>query len=123
MTDKEIRHFFSNVMNRLGYYDWTLRLREGHDSYCWSQHKRIDIGRDYYGDIRQIVLHEIAHIGTDRFCNSAHTADFWKRLEYLLWKFVGQPLDEMQTTHKNWTSHFDGYYRVVYDRQNEKEHK
>jgi len=99
-------------MIRLGYYDWSLNVKPGHDSYCWRRSKRIDIGLDYGGDIRQIILHEISHIDTARFCNQKHNPTFWKRFDYLCWKFLRQSPDEIQCRHKKWQS--NGYYSIKY---------
>jgi len=97
---KVIFHFFQNVMIQLGYHEWILNLKEGHDSYCWINQKQIDIGMDYNGDLRQIILHEIAHIDTAKYCNQKHNPQFWKHFEYLLWKFLKTTLDKNQLAHK-----------------------
>lgn len=104
--------FFKKVMVRLGHHNWLMVMRAGNDNYCWRKSKEITIGVDYDGDIRQIILHEIAHIDTARFCNQGHNPSFWKRLEYLCWKFLGQQLDESQQRHKQWQS--EGYYGIRY---------
>lgn len=107
-------HFFSDVMIRLRYHGWTLNLKGGHDSYCWIDQKRIDVGIDYNGDPRQIILHEIAHIDTAKYCNQKHNPQFWKRLEYLIWKFLKGYLDKNQLNHRKWSS--KGIYRKCYAR-------
>ncbi len=112
MNERQIHHFFNNTMMVLGYHGWTLNLRSGSDSYCWIKSKRIDIGMDYDGDIRQIILHEIAHIDTARFCNQKHNFSFWTRMEYLCQRFLHKQLDASQQRHRQWVSR--GFYSVAY---------
>ena len=107
-----IRHFFTNLMALLGYYGWTLRLKEGHDSYCWITSKTIDIGTAYEGNIRQIILHEIAHIGTAKYCNQKHNPQFWKHLEYLIARILKTTLDDNQRRHREYCS--QGRYAIIY---------
>ena len=111
MTDKQLRQFFFNVMIRLGYHDWTLLLEDikAEHSYCYETRKCIVVGTQYsefrevsgngiisiVGDVRHILLHEIAHIGIGRFCWQTHSRDFWKRYEYLLHKFLKQSLKDL----------------------------
>jgi len=110
MKQKYYNQFFNNVIIKLGYYDWTIRFCN--DNYCWLRSKRIDIDLSYDGDVRQIILHEIAHIDTAKYCNQKHNPAFWKRLEYLTWKFLKQGLDENQKRHKQWMS--NGYNSIKY---------
>lgn len=105
-------HFFNNVMVNLGYYDWSIRFCS--DSYCWNKSKRIDICLDYMGDIYQLILHEIAHIDTCKYNNQAHNPVFWKRLEYLVWKFLKEDLDEYQEEMKKYIT--TGIYKLCYKR-------
>jgi len=107
-----IHHFYTNVMAYLGYFGWILNLKEGHESYCWKQSKRIDIGIAYDGDIRHVILHEIAHIGTAKYCNQKHNPQFWKRLEYLTAKILKTSLDENQRKHREYCS--EGHYAIIY---------
>lgn len=107
-----VLHFFRRVMLWLGHYGWTLNMRTGHDSYCWLQAKRIDLGMDYNGDVRQILIHEIAHIGTARFCNQKHNETFWRHAEELTRRFLGCELDENQRRHRAWTG--GGIYALCY---------
>lgn len=106
------RHFFNNVMMFLNYYDWSLTFGEGSCSYCYIRDKRIDIGIDYKGDLRQIILHEIAHINTAKYCNQKHNHQFWKHLQYLTVHFLRKELDESQVFHKKWGS--EGIYALCY---------
>jgi hypothetical protein len=102
--------FFKNVMIKLGHYDWSIRFCN--DNYCWIEHKRIDINLTYDGDVHQIILHEIAHIDTAKYCNQKHNPDFWKRLNYLTWKFLKKDLDEHQKRHKKYQT--NGLYNMRY---------
>ena len=102
--------FFKNVMIKLGHYDWSIRFCN--DNYCWIGQKRIDIDPTYNGDVYQIILHEIAHIDTAKYCNQKHNPDFWKRLNYLTWRFLKKDLDEHQKKHKQFMT--NGIYRLCY---------
>jgi len=110
MNEKKTQDFFKNVIIRLGYYDWIINFCN--DYYCWHFYKRIDINLNYGGDIRQIILHEIAHIDTAKYCNQKHNPQFWKRLEYLTRKFLKRGLDKHQKKHKKYMS--IGYYSLKY---------
>ena len=112
MSSKQLQHFFKNVIVCLGYYDWKLNFCR--DYYCWINKKRIDININYPGDVRQIILHEIAHIDSARFCNNRHNITFWKRLEYLTQKFLKAGLDHRQQKHKNYSCNL-GFYKLCYD--------
>ena len=68
--------------------------------------------RKHKGDIRQIILHEIAHIDTAKYCNQRHNPQFWKRLEYLTNKFLKKGLDKHQLKHKEYMT--NGYYSLKY---------
>ncbi len=102
--------FFNNVMMKLGHHNWKLNFCN--DYYCWKNKKRIDIDLKYKGDIRQIILHEIAHIDTAKYCNQRHNPQFWKRLEYLTNKFLKKGLDKHQLKHKEYMT--NGYYSLKY---------
>ena len=39
-------------------------------------------------NIESLLLHEIAHIGTCRFCNNKHFITFWRRYEDLMRRFL-----------------------------------
>ena len=109
-SNKSYQHFFNNVMIRLGYYDWSINFTT--DSYCWLKQKKIDVNMNYTGDLRQIMLHEIAHIETAKFCNQKHNPQFWKRLEYLTIKFLKKEIDKYQIKHKEYMS--TGIYSLIY---------
>jgi hypothetical protein len=108
----KLRNFFKNVMMTLNHHDWSINFRNGSDSYCWKKNKKINIGLDYDGDIRQIILHEIAHIDTARFCNQKHNFQFWNQMEYFCRKFLNQKLDKNQQNHKKYMS--KGHFGIVY---------
>ena len=82
-----ISHFFNNVKNSLGYYDWKLNFVIGSsEGHCWHKTKTIDIGLTCK-DLELLVLHEISHIDTCRFCNNKHNITFWYRYEDLIRRF------------------------------------
>lgn len=97
----------------LGYHDWKINFNG--DNYCWINKKTITIDLEYNGDVRQIILHEIAHINIARYCNQKHNPQFWKHLEYLTWKFLKKNLDSNQIRHKKWMS--NGHYSLCYARE------
>ena len=105
--------FFKNVMAQLGYYEWNIQFCS--DSYCWVKQKKITVDENYPGDIRQIILHEIAHINTAKYCNQKHNLDFWKRLSYLTRKFLKNDLDQEQKNHREYFS--IGFYNLSYKNQ------
>jgi len=112
MTDvKKLKNFFNSVMMYLRHYDWDIEFGDK-DSYCWKKDKKITINLNYKGDIRQIILHEIAHIDTAKYCNQKHNPDFWKNTEYLTRKFLKTKLDINQIKHKKYMS--NGFYRLCY---------
>ena len=111
MNIKKLENFFNNVMIFLGYHGWTIEFGYN-DSYCWKKNKKIVINLNYKGDIRQIILHEIVHIDTGNYCNQKHNPQFWKRVEYLVRKFLKSNLDDNQIQHKKYMS--NGYYRLCY---------
>ena len=82
----------------LGQHGWNIKF--SNDNFCWKHNKIITIDIGYNGDLRQIILHEIAHINTARFSNQKHNLQFWKYLEYLTRKFLKNDLDDNQLKHK-----------------------
>jgi len=109
-----LQHFFNNVMVRLSLYGWKLNLKEGSsEGYCWKHSKIIDIGIEN-ANIKELILHEIAHINTCRFCNQKHNFDFWKCFEDLMRRFLpGVEISQAMKFHRLFAS--DGYYRIVYE--------
>lgn len=97
-------------MIALGHHGWTLNFTN--DYYCWQGKRTIDICLDYPGDVRQMILHEIAHIDTAKYCNQRHNPDFWKRYEYLTRRFLRSDIDENNKKHKNYMT--IGYYNLAY---------
>jgi len=106
------QQWFSNIMAALGHHGWILEFHR--DGYCWRSSKRIVVDPSYDGDLRQHILHEVAHIDTARFCNNAHNPQFWKHLRYLVKRFLHTDLDEHQQLHETFSS--VGYYGVAYRR-------
>jgi len=104
-------HFFKNVCIHLGIHGWEIEFNG--DNYCWKYKKTITIDTNYNGDVRQIILHEIAHINNARFSNQKHTPQFWKQVEYLTKKFLKKELDEHQLTHRTYMS--NGIYNLCYE--------
>ena len=62
--------------------------------------------------LRQIILHEIAHIDTAKYCNQKHNPAFWKHLSYLTWRFLRQDIDNNQKRHQDFMS--VGYHSLYY---------
>ena len=108
----QYEHFFKNVTLALRHHDWSIAWVSGSDSYCHIIQKECQIGIDYAGDLKQIILHEIAHIDTAKYCNQRHNPQFWKRCDYLVQRFLRTELDEHQKLHKQWTG--KGIYALCY---------
>lgn len=108
-SSKGIAHFFKNVMNVLKYYGWILRMvAKSSEGFCWRDTKTLDVGENAK-NCKRLLLHEIAHINTSRFCNNKHNLIFWRRYEDLLRRFL--PKTEIEKRyHEN-----IGYYKVCYD--------
>jgi len=92
--EKELRHFFNNVLVYLGIYDWYLNIvYNSSEGYCWKRQRRIDIG-EFSENPKRLILHEIAHINTCRFCNNKHSYSFWREYQFLIDKFLSNELDD-----------------------------
>lgn len=116
MIDRKFLQFFNNVMMRLGYYDWTLRIvPDSSEGYCWKGRKIIDIGEGN-SNPRQLLIHEISHIGTCRFCNNKHHEFFWRRYRDLMRRFL--PGEGIKQSYNEDI----GFFRVCYYIEN-KGHK
>jgi hypothetical protein len=87
----ELQNFFNNVKIKLGFYDWKIRFNCA-ENYCWVEDKRIDINLVDGFDPYKLILHEIAHIDTAKYCNQKHNYDFYKKLRYLYYKFLNRDL-------------------------------
>lgn len=97
-TEHQLQQFFKAVMIDQRLYGWTLRLTN--DCYCWQNSRRIDVDLNYDGDLRQIILHEIAHISTAKYSNQKHTPEFWKLTEQYCRKYLNVGLDDNQLRHR-----------------------
>lgn len=97
----------------LGIHDWKIQF--SNNNYCWKSRKILMINLNYKGDVRQIILHEIAHINTARFSNQKHNQQFWKQLELLTSKFLKKGIDNQQLKHKKYMT--DGIYSLCYETQ------
>lgn len=110
-------HLFKRVQDFLDVTGWSLRFARGaagHEGYCWHETKVIDVGIDSPGyDI--LLLHEMAHIRTGRFCNNAHDWTFWREFEEIRRRFRRFPsqldLDGARRDYQN-----VGFYRLCYKR-------
>lgn len=110
---KHIEHFFRNVLMYLKIYDWKLRwIKNSSEGYCWKKTKIIDIGEQTISK-KELILHEIAHIRTCRFCNNKHTHNFWWEFERLMNKFLPSvPMSKSMILHKRYMA--TGFYRLCY---------
>lgn len=113
---KSIEHFFRNVLVCLGIYGWRLRwVESSSEGYCWKGRKIIDIGEQALNK-KELVLHEISHIRTCRFCNNKHTQDFWWEFERLMNKFLPSiPMSKSAILHRQYMG--SGFYRLCYGRK------
>jgi len=97
-------------MIRLGYYDWKIKFRN--DSFCSKNQKLITISSKVKNK-KQMILHEIAHIGTCRFCNQKHNYKFWKHFADLMRRFLpDEKIEEIQLNHRRFAT--EGRYSLVY---------
>lgn len=96
-------------MIKLNYYEWKLRFVN--ESYCWKNRKIIDIGFKVKNK-KQMILHEIAHINTCKFCNQKHNLDFWKCFNDLLKRFLNENICKEQLEHRKWST--NGKYKLIY---------
>jgi len=110
---RQAKHFFGNVMVRLGHYGWKIRFVPGsREGYCWTKTRTIDVGEDAR-DIKRLILHEIAHIGTARWCNNKHNITFWRQYNYLLRRFLQKKFDYKDLLYMKDVGHI-GYYKLCY---------
>ncbi len=109
ILNKGLIQFFKNTMIKLNHHDWKLRFVN--ESYCWENRKIIDIGLRVKNK-KQMILHEIAHIRTCRFCNQKHNPDFWKYFDDLLKRFLFEDICKEQLRHKKWST--KGKYGLIY---------
>lgn len=89
----EIEAFFQIVMDDLGYRGWQLRWMPA-DAYCWRGKQIIDICLwESLAECKQLLLHEIAHIGIVEPSGNQHTLRFWNHLQYLVRTYLDSELD------------------------------
>ena len=110
---KKLRHFFNNVLIRLSLYGWQLRLDNSSEGFCWKSRKIIDVGINYRYP-KELILHEIAHVLTCRFCNQKHNFTFWKTFDDLVRRFLpNHVVSEAQVRHRFYAT--EGFYSRVYE--------
>jgi hypothetical protein len=92
----EVECFFQVIIADLDYGKWELRWTES-DSFCWRSKKRIDIcPMDSLDECKQMLLHEIAHIGVVEDLGNQHTLRFWRHLQNLVRKYLQSDLSDYQ---------------------------
>jgi hypothetical protein len=113
ITEKQIQHFFWTIKRRLALYDWKLELiRCSAEGYCWMKSKTIQVGL-LYPDPRELLIHEIAHIDTARFCNQKHNFIFWRVFaDYMRCFLPDVDISEMQKMHSEYAT--VGRYSIDY---------
>jgi len=82
--------FGKNILHYCGHYDWSFNfIKDSSEGYCWCSSKILDIGlKGTDINIKSLILHEISHIGTARFCNNKHNRSFWVKRLNLGYKFL-----------------------------------
>ena len=110
---EKLNHFFRNVLIKLSIHGWELNLIPGSsEGYCWKNKKVIDLGLKNKNP-KELLLHEIAHITTCRFCNQKHTPAYWKLFRDYMRRFL--PGQEISVSMKNHMLHSsEGIYSLVY---------
>ncbi len=108
---KKYRHFFNNTTIRLGLCGWHIRfVRNSSEGFCNKNTKIITIGLNH-SYIKQLILHEVAHINTCRFCNQKHNPTFWKTFERLMEKFLpDQKICDSEKSHMKYMT--NGFYSL-----------
>ena len=109
----DLEHFARNVLRYLRREDWKVEwVPNSGEGYCWMTGKRITIGLDC-PDLKELFLHEAAHIDTCRFTNQKHTPAFWKRFDDLRLRFLkGVPESDGSKRMRKWMS--DGIVGLCY---------
>lgn len=102
-------------MLRLSLYDWELvLLSDSTEGYCWQMDKRIEVGM-LCGNPRELLIHEVAHIGTARFCNQTHNPVFWKTFADYMRRFLPTvTISDSQREHAKYST--VGIYGIQYRR-------
>ena len=105
IEEKKLLHFFNNVLVCLNLHGWKLRLEtDSSEGYCWKGQKIIDLGLNHNCP-KELMLHEIAHISTCRFCNHGHNFTFWKTFDDLVRRFLsGHVETESSKLHRSFAS-------------------
>lgn len=111
-SKRKLEHFFKNILIQLGIHNWSIRwIPNNSEGYCWKNRKIIDLGEDVE-DKYHLLLHEIAHIFTCRFCNNKHTVEFWKLYDDLRRRFLPGENSLSQIEHKKFMG--SGFYSLIY---------
>ena len=113
---KDLQHFFNNITNQSGLYPvWKLRLKEGsREGYCWKRQRIIDLGLENK-HTKELILHELAHTHTCRFCNNKHTKDFWNLFRDYMRRFQpGIKVSESMRSHMSFEQE-GPFYSIKYD--------
>ena len=99
---KENEKFFYGVIKDLSHDEWKLEWyrKDRVEGYCWLNKKIINIGPSA-GNIKRLMIHEIAHIDTCISENNKHKKEFWKRYVMLLEKYLpGTEISESEKYHR-----------------------
>jgi len=109
----ECEQFFKSVLFYLRIYGWHLRwVPSSSEGYCWKTCKIIDVGVNNINK-KQLIIHEVSHIRTARFCNQKHNPSFWREQEELMHHFLpNQKLERWQRILKQYSG--NGFYRLCY---------
>jgi len=89
MNREEYEKFFYKVIKDLGHDEWKLEWYKDSrvEGYCWPDRKIINIGPSA-GNIKRLMIHEIAHIDTCLNKNNKHKKEFWQKYVKLLEKYL-----------------------------------
>ena len=84
MTKPEAETFFAMVMRDLGHMGWRIEWYkdDSREGYCWRTLKKIDLG-PAAEDLKDLILHEIAHVDTCLNDNDKHGPDWLQRFQEL----------------------------------------
>lgn len=112
--EKELKHFFNNTVIKLGIYDWKLNFKKNNsEGYCWKNKKIINIGLNCK-EPYELILHEIAHINSCRFCNQKHNYNFWRLFKDLMRRFLpNEQISKTELNHMKYST--EGYYNLNYE--------
>lgn len=100
---KDLIHFFNRVKIYLSLYNWDIKFIDNQqEGYCYKERKTIEIGLKNRNP-KELILHELCHAYTSRFCNNKHDHAFLKELLLLRQKFLGKNF------HSNYDKNFINY--------------